>query len=455
VLENTALILVALALVLLNGFFVAAEFAIVKVRGTRIEEMRKVHGWRGSVLAAIHRKLDAYLSACQLGITLASLGLGWIGEPAFAKLLEGPAEWLGLDNDPERVEAAAFVVAFSTISFLHIVIGELAPKTMAIRKPEAVSLWTAVPLWIFYWVMFPFIWGLNASANAVLRVTKLGALGAHAHESPYSREELRSILHLSRPVSEGPERAISSAVTHALELPDLHVSDLMRPPREIIGIKKGATYGEVRRLMREHRYSRYPVFADENEVLGILHLKDISLEDDGENYPQRLMKLLNEPIWVAEESSVAELLRLFQDGSSHFAVANNSNGEVSGFLTLEDVLEAMFGEINDEHERQRKSQVRREPRWDSYGQLLARGDTALFRIEREIGRTISESSEIGTLGGLLMRKLDRVPKTGDFVEHDGLRFDVLKAQGPRAHWVRISSTDPEGPLSKSSGGTDR
>jgi CBS domain containing-hemolysin-like protein len=450
--ENTALIVIALLLVLLNGFFVASEFAIVKLRSTRVEELRKLHGWRGGILAAIHRKLDAYLSACQLGITLASLGLGWIGEPAFAQLLEGPAEWLGLDDDPGKVEAAAFIFAFSTISFLHIVIGEQAPKSMAIRKAEAVSLWTAVPLWAFYWAMYPFIWALNVSASAVLRVMGLGGSSQHAHEAPYSREELRSILHMSRPISEGSERAITSAVSHALELPDLHVSDLMRPTREMIGLRKGASHEEVWRTIGEYRYSRYPVRTGESELLGILHIKDVCLEADGPDYSERLMKWLNEPLWVTEKDSVAELLRRFQQGISHFAIVNDDEGQLSGFLTLEDVLESIFGEIVDEHERQRKSQVRREPRWDGYGKLVARGDTALFRIERELGRTIEGSQDVSTVAGLLMTKLDRVAHTGDSIEHDGLRFDVLKAQGPRAHWIRISSADPEGSLRQASAG---
>lgn len=445
---NTGLVVIAVGLVLVNAFFVAAEFAIVKLRVTRVQELAKVHGWRGRILAAIHHKLDAYLSACQLGITLASLGLGWIGEPAFAVLLEAPAEWLGLDDDPQKVEAAAFVFAFSTITFLHIVIGEQAPKSMAIRRAEAVSLWTALPLWLFYWVAFPFIWLLNLSATWVLRVMGLGGRDPHTHETPYTRQELRSILSMSRPASEGPERAIAAAATHALELPELHVSDLMRPQREMVSLRKNARYVDVWRLIREHRYSRYPVVEAEGEVIGILHLKDICMEDDGPDYSSRLTRWVHEPVWIAEESSVAELLRLFQEGLSHFAIASSANGHTTGFLTLEDVLESIFGEIIDEHERQRRQQVRREPRWDGYGKLLARGDTALFRIERELGRNIESSKDIGTVAGLLMRKLERVLQTGDWIEHDGLRFDVLKAQGPRAHWVRIGSADPDLPLQR-------
>jgi CBS domain containing-hemolysin-like protein len=442
--EDTGLVLIALLLVLLNGFFVASEFAIVKLRSTRVENLRAVHGWRGRILSVVHRRLDAYLSACQLGITLASLGLGWIGEPAFARLLEGPAEWLGLDDDPDRVEAAAFVFAFTTISFLHIVIGELAPKSMAIRMPETVSLWTAIPLWTFFWLMYPFIWVLNASANVMLRWIGLGGLTPDAHESPYSREELRAILHMSRPATEIGERIVTSVVSHALELPDLDVSDLMRPTSELVGFERGATYEEVHRIVREHRFSRYAVFGDDRRVVGVVHLKDLVLEHDGPDYFERLEALSREPLIVAEHTKIAFLLAQFQQGASHFAIASFADGRVAGFLTMEDVFEAIFGEILDEHEPQRR-RVRPGPRWEG-ASLIARGDTPLFRLERELNRTVQGSEDIGTISGLLMAKLDRVPRQGDSVHHDALRFDVLDVRGRRPGWVRISSEQVSAPL---------
>ncbi len=420
---------------LLNGFFVAAEFAIVKLRTTRIEELRRVHGWRGRVLATIHRDVNAYLSGCQLGITLASLGLGWIGEPAFADLLRGPAAALGLADDPEALEAAAFVFAFTLISFLHIVVGEQAPKSLAIRKAEAVSLWTAIPLWLFYWSMYPFIWVLNASSGVILRM--MGVESGDAYEVPYSREELRTILHLSRPAQEGPEHTISAVASHALELPDLQVSEVMRPMRELVTLRNGSSVDEVRRLIAKHRYSRYPVQNEQGDVLGVLHIKDIYLEESGPFYFTRLQRWLHQPVRAAEDTPVQDLLRSFQAGTSHFALVLDRDDRPCGFLTIEDVLETIFGEITDEHEPLRKEQVRREPVWDDEGNLIARGDTPLFRIERALGRAIQGSEEVTTLSGLLMRKLDRVPQPGDRFEHDQLEFEVLKARGPRIDQVRM------------------
>ena len=164
------LILFALFLVVLNGFFVAAEFAMVKLRSTRVETIANQHGWRGTILRKVHNQLDAYLSACQLGITLASLGLGWVGEPAFAELLEPLLAAIGVHSE-EVIRGVSFFTAFFIISYLHIVVGELAPKSWAIRKPELLSLWTAVPLYLFYWAMYPAIYLLNASANAILRLS--------------------------------------------------------------------------------------------------------------------------------------------------------------------------------------------------------------------------------------------------------------------------------------------
>ncbi|MBE1188311.1 DUF21 domain-containing protein, partial [Escherichia coli] len=160
----------------LNGFFVAAEFAMVKLRATRVETIAKQHGWRGAILRKVHNQLDAYLSACQLGITLASLGLGWVGEPAFAELLEPLLAMIGVHSD-ELIRGISFFTAFFIISYLHIVVGELAPKSWAIRKPELLSLWTAVPLYLFYWLMYPAIWLLNASANAILKIAGQGEPG--------------------------------------------------------------------------------------------------------------------------------------------------------------------------------------------------------------------------------------------------------------------------------------
>ncbi|HEV7816688.1 MAG TPA: CNNM domain-containing protein, partial [Janthinobacterium sp.] len=223
--HNVLLVLLALFLVALNGFFVAAEFGIVTLRRTRIRAIAKTFGLRGRILGKVHSELDAYLSACQLGITLASLGLGWIGEPAFAGLLEPVFSVLGVTS-PQVIHGVAVVIAFVVISFLHIVVGELAPKSLAIRNPEIIGLWSALPLYGFYWSMYPAIWLLNASANAVLRL--VGLAGTGGHDSHYSTDELKLILRTSQPGGKftSDERNI---LAQSLEFEQLAVSDLMRP----------------------------------------------------------------------------------------------------------------------------------------------------------------------------------------------------------------------------------
>ena len=214
-LQNLLYVGAALLLVLLNGFFVAAEFALVKLRQTQATTIAASHGWRGRMLLSVHSRLDAYLSACQLGITLASLALGWIGEPAFAHLI-GPL-MTSFGVGAETTQIVSLVIAFTLISYLHIVLGELAPKSLAIRRPEAMSLWTAAPLYAFYWLMYPAIWLLNASANRMLRAFGLDA-DSHGEEHLYSRDELKLIVHAKRASRAGEEY---SMMQYALELPEL------------------------------------------------------------------------------------------------------------------------------------------------------------------------------------------------------------------------------------------
>ncbi|PPT99391.1 hypothetical protein XaraCFBP7407_02195, partial [Xanthomonas arboricola pv. arracaciae] len=270
-LGNVLLLFVALLLVLLNGFFVAAEFALVKLRHTQAVGLAQNNGWRGRLLLGVHAHLDAYLSACQLGITLASLGLGWVGEPAFAHLLQPLFDTAGLS--PEAAQFTALAIAFSLISFLHIVLGELAPKTMAIRRPERMSLWTAAPLYVFYWLMYPAIWVLNTSANRLLRVLGWGDVEHQSHR--YSREELMLIVGRQDPNAATPDHGLA-LMSHALELPDLVAGDLMRPREHLRSLREGMTLESVLAEFSESRYSRYPWFdADGEQVLGILHTKDL------------------------------------------------------------------------------------------------------------------------------------------------------------------------------------
>ena len=425
------LLILAFGLVLLNGFFVAAEFAIVKLRRTRVESLHKQHGLRGLLLVKVHSHLDAYLSACQLGITLASLGLGWLGEPAFSRLLEPVFTAAGVD-DPEVRHASGFLVAFSILSYLHIVVGELAPKSTAIRFPESVALWTAAPLFAFYWLMYPAIWLLNASANLVLRALGLG--DPHAGDSAYSAEELKLILRSGRAHGQFSGEAWQM-LTHTLDFNELKVSDVMRPKTELVSLSSAQTLEENLAVVYRHRFSRYPYFDDTlGNFVGMVHLKDLFLaQQQGE--PVNDFAPFLRPIQRVPRSLPApELLRRFRTGGPHFAIVDDEVGEPIGFVTLDNLLGVLVGEIRDEFRPARGDWQRAQD-----GTLLGKGSLPIYTLERALGVEVSpqEAEEADTVGGLILEKLERLPTEGERVGFEQFDLVVKKMRGPRILLVKV------------------
>ncbi|SDH15980.1 Hemolysin, contains CBS domains [Pseudomonas flavescens] len=429
------LVLFALFLVLLNGFFVAAEFAMVKLRATKVEALAQENGWRGHILRTVHSQLDAYLSACQLGITLASLGLGWVGEPAFAHLLEPLLTSIGIESQ-KLIHAIAFFTAFFIISYLHIVVGELAPKSWAIRKPELLSLWTAVPLYLFYWAMYPAIFLLNASANAILRIAGQGEPGVH-HDHHYSRDELKLILHSSR--ASDPTDQDMRVLASAVELGELEVVDWANSREDLIYLELHATLDEVFSLFRRHKYSRYPIYDEAaGEFVGVLHIKDLLLHLSLlEMLPStlRLSELMHPLEKVNRNLPLSELLEQFRKGGAHFALVEEADGKVIGYLTMEDVLEALVGDIQDEHRKAERGILTYQP-----GKLLVRGDTPLFKLERLLGVDL-DHIEAETLAGLIYETLKRVPEEEESLEAAGLRLIIKKMKGPKIVLVKVIKLD--------------
>jgi len=426
------LVLFALLLVLLNGFFVAAEFAMVKLRATQVAAIASAHGWRGRILHRVHGQLDAYLSACQLGITLASLGLGWVGEPAFAELLTPLLSAIGISS-PALIHGIAFFFAFFIISYLHIVVGELAPKSWAIRQPQRLSLWTAAPLYLFYWTMYPAIWLLNASANSMLRLVGLGAADSGHDHHHYSREELKLILHGSR--ARDPSDEHMRVLAQAVELGELEVVDWANSREDLITIEKSMPLAEIFSIFRRHKYSRYPVYDEEaGEFIGLLHIKDLLLQLSLlDKWPEHLdMNELIRPIeHVARTLPLARLLERFRQGSSHFALVEEADGKVIGYLTMEDVLEVLVGDIQDEHRRTERGVLAYQP-----GKLLIRGDTPLFKLERLLGVDL-DHVEAETLAGLVYDSLKRVPQEEESIETSGLRITIKKMKGPKIVLAKV------------------
>ena len=426
---NLVLILASIVLVLLNAFFVAAEFAIVKLRRTRADALESISGWRGTVLARVHRNLDAYLSACQLGITLASLGLGWIGEPAFADLLEPLFSRIGISS-PRTISTISFLVAFMTLSYLHIVVGELAPKSLAIRKPVSVSLWTAIPLYLFYWCMFPVIWGLNHSAFWVLRQFNLDLTSDT--EADYTIDEIKLILRSSLADSNFAG-ADWRALAQALGFGEVEVADLMRPVSEAVVLSRAASIEENIARIETNKFSRYPFVDSDDNVIGIIHLKDLLL-------PQRTLR--HEALEKAAKSALAvppnlpasALFQRFRLEGHHMAIVGSAR-RPAGFLTFDDLLSALMGGIRDEFRSSKTDWTRLED-----GSFVARGSLPVFTLEQTLGIDI-ETHGVRPVSGLILQKLEMLPQVGQRIEFDEFDVVVEKMDGARIAQIHVYPID--------------
>ncbi|MCS0588971.1 hemolysin family protein [Massilia norwichensis] len=435
--QNLLFVVLALFLVALNGFFVAAEFGIVTLRKTRVRAIAKSGGLRGRILYKVHSQLDAYLSACQLGITLASLGLGWVGEPAFARILEPAFGLLGVTNE-QLIHGVSFVIAFGVISFLHIVVGELAPKSLAIRTPEVVGLWSAIPLYGFYWAMYPAIWVLNASANMVLRVA--GLSGAGGHETHYSNEELKMILRTNTSTTGEKEKFTHDErhiLAQSLEFGEHSVADLMRPINEVSALYASRSLEQNLDTMRRNRFSRYPYFDEEGEeVLGVIHLKDLFLAEQSGKDVTVLSEYLRPVETFSARTPAIELFRRFRTGAPHFALIGEKGKRPVGFITLDNMLGAIVGEIRDEFRMNENDWMRQ-----TDGTFIGKASLPIVSLERVLGIDIDNEAmgldEVESVGGLLMAKLGDIPKQGQRIEFP--RFDVVvkKTNGPRILLVKV------------------
>lgn len=423
-------IMLALLLLLCNAFFVAAEFAMVRLRSTRVQAIQEQYGLRGRMLYSVHQHLDAYLSACQLGITLASLGLGWIGEPAFARLFEPVFSFLGIVS-PELIKALSFFIAFLFISFLHIVIGELMPKSLAIRQSEKISLWTALPLYGFYWSMYPAIWVLNGCSNFFLRLLKLHH--TPQGENAYSTEELKLLFsagHLHGDLRE--EEA--DIMAHTLDFADLRVTEVMRPRAEMVMLDRKEPMAKIMAILMQYRYSRYPVYDSETQsVVGVIHVKDILPLLYRQEPIQSLEPFLRPILKVSHTELALDLLKQFREGKPHFALVYSEYKTLSGFITLDNLLQILVGRIQDEFHLTEVDWVK-----EADGTLIVKGSCSLYALEQLLGCTFDTGDEdIQTLAGLIFHRLGDVPRAGesfDFPEFSGV---IEVVEGSRIVQVRV------------------
>ncbi|MBI3098944.1 MAG: DUF21 domain-containing protein [Planctomycetes bacterium] len=338
------LLLLAFLLILLNAFFVLAEFAVIKVRPTKIEELVDQGDPRARVVQHIQTHLDEYLSVCQVGITFASIALGFVGEPAFARLVEPVLTMAGLGR-PEVVHGVAISIAYVLVSFLHILLGELIPKSLAIRSAVRASLFTAIPLRFFHVLFYIPLIVLNGSANALLRMMRIPSA---PHLDQHSEEELRILL------SRSQERGMMSfrrllLMENVFDLGDLKVRDAMKPRRQVKTLDAAAVWDQHWKTIVESRFSRYPLM-DGERPLGIVHVKDLVFEGTERMPKVDLRKLARAFATTTEDTPIETLLAELQRKRAHLALVNDKEGRWTGFITLEDIIEEIIGTVEDEFE---------------------------------------------------------------------------------------------------------
>jgi CBS domain containing-hemolysin-like protein len=418
----------ALLLILLNAFFVASEFAIVKMRPTRLEQLVHEGDARAKLALRISQHLDAYLSANQLGITLASLGLGWIGEPAIARVLAPYLEGLGAAAGITG-HALALAIAFTVIMSMHTILGELVPKSLAIQRTEQVTLLAARPLHAFYLLMWPVIWLLNSSANAVVRL--FGLHPANEQEISHTSEELRLLLTRS---PAGLDPALRGMLVRVFDFRRRTARHVMNLRSDAATLRATMTIDEAVKVVNEAGYSRYPVLDEPGKVvLGYLHLRDLFDVLSGRRRASRVAELLRKPIFAREDTSVDRLRLAMQASQIPMAIITSAQGEFVGLVTIEDLLEEIVGEIRDESDEEVPPIHRR-----GGGIIDVDGRVLLTDLERDANVVLRpEEGSIETLGGYILARLARPAEVGERVECDGYTLVATDVAGRRVRRVRI------------------
>ncbi|AZN42245.1 hemolysin family protein [Paenibacillus albus] len=406
-------ILLIVVLVFLNGFFVAAEFAMVKVRSSRIDTLVLDGNRRARFASQLTSNLDAYLSACQLGITLASLGLGWVGEPAIGHVIEPLLKSLHLGE--VAVSTVSFVLAFSIITIMHIVLGELAPKTYAIRKAEPVTLWTAMPLIAFHKLMYPFIFLLNGTANWLLK--RIGIEPAAEHESAHTEEEIRILMKESHK-SGLIDNTELTLVDNIFDFAETHAREIMIPRTEMTCLYANLSFEENQAIALKEMHTRYPVCdGDKDNIIGFVHIKDL-LKVTQQGLSD--FRIITRPMTTVPDSMhISALLKLMQKKKTQIAILIDEYGGTSGLVTLEDIMEEIVGEIQDEFDEERPDIEPRED--DSHsinGMMLIEEVNSYFGLE-------IESDDYDTIGGWMYAQIENPPTKGERVVHpDGFEFVI-------------------------------
>jgi CBS domain containing-hemolysin-like protein len=408
-------------LVLLNGFFVASEFALVKVRGSQIETLEAEGHKSARIARHVTHHLDAYLSATQLGITLTSLGLGWVGEPFLSDMLQPFFFLVGIEREAV-IRFASGALAFATITFLHIVLGELAPKSLAITKALPVTLWVGRPLNWFYVLFKPAIWFLNGAANRILRhVLKIQPVSEH--ELAHSEEELRVILSQSAAQEEVTPLG-KEILINALDLRDRVVRDITTPRGDVVFLNTEDSFEENLRIAIESKHTRFPLCEGHlDNTVGLVHIKDL-LRLTRTASPD-LMQIRRELHPVPEMMPLEKLLTFFLQRHAHIALVVDEFGGTTGVVTLDNVLEELVGDIQDEFDTE-KPELRKlnDDEFDVEGSL------GLYELKDLVGLEL-ESEDVSTIGGYVTHLIGHLPKKGEHTRIDDYLVTITEADGRR------------------------
>ncbi|HZO17046.1 MAG TPA: hemolysin family protein [Polyangiaceae bacterium] len=413
--------------ILLNGFFVGAEFALVKVRDSQLAPLAKKGNKRAAAARDVARRLDRFLSTSQLGITLSSLALGWIGEPALAYKLEKLFLLVGVTSQTV-VRSVAFAISFFVLSTLHILFGELVPKFVGLRRTLPTALFSAQPLKAFRYLFLPFLWLLDLLSDLTLRA--LGMPPTKFAEGAFSEEEIRLMLDSEHAREQLPEQK-RALLVRVLRSADRPVRLVMVPRVDVAYLSLDDPIELTRAKSREHEFSRFPVVRehDLDQIVGYVHVRDLFYSEEGP--AEALEPLLREPQFVPETATVAALLERMSAARVHLAIVVDEYGGTSGVVTLEDLLEEIVGEIQDEFDTEPATMARLED-----GSIRMQGTVAVADATAYLRLDLAEPYD-GTIGGYVIEKLGRIPRKGDRVPLGSLIVEVLAVRRRRIAQVLV------------------
>ncbi|CAM3863047.1 hemolysin family protein [Mesobacillus zeae] len=418
------------ALIALTAIFVATEFSIVKMRTSRIDQLIEEGNKNAMAAKTVVTHLDEYLSACQLGITITALGLGWLGEPTFEKLLHPILKEFHINESIEGV--ISFIIAFAVVTFLHVVVGELAPKTVAIQKTETMVLMLAKPIIWFYKIAYPFIWILNVSARGVTGL--FGLKPAAEHEIAHSEEELRIILSESFESGEINQSELTY-VNNIFEFDNRIAKEIMVPRTEIVTLSVEDTLEDILATIQEEQYTRYPVVSgDKDNVLGMMNIKDILVASIKRHRPKNtaeLESLIKPVIRVIETIPIHDLLLKMQKERTHMAILTDEYGGTAGLVTVEDILEEIVGEIRDEFDADEVSDIRK----IAENHYILSGRVLMEDVNDLLGIHLCED-EVDTIGGWFLSHHYDV-KLGDEIAEEGYFFKVKELDGHHIVYIEV------------------